>query len=239
MSAHFGITLLECSHETPRYLWAKCFCFSEAISRAWDSQKAVLALKTETKKLFSCSTAFSSRPLFSLVSLLLLTYLKKPFLLSLISLTRFNPKPSPSHPWCPDNLPVFLPWAQTPFPRSNYFLFPLEFFHELLAHPCGSSATFAWPLTLQSASVLSLEMVLECQPNLLCPLPSSALTHGRSIPGQTLILRQTILHNPLLMRSSVLDHTESCSFLFLLLKNHQFEENPPLFICFHLKGSNT
>lgn len=135
MSAHFGITLLECSHETPRYLWAKCFCFSEAISRAWDSQKAVLALKTETKKLFSCSTAFSSRPLFSLVSLLLLTYLKKPFLLSLISLTRFNSKPSPSHPWCPDNLPVFLPWAQTPFPRSNYFFFHLSFsMSSLLIH---------------------------------------------------------------------------------------------------------
>lgn len=72
-------------------------------SMVWNSLELASAAKTEANKTFSNSTysvsfittaptSFSSTPTFSLVFLLLLMYLKKPFLLSLTSLASFDSK---------------------------------------------------------------------------------------------------------------------------------------------------
>lgn len=72
---------------------------------------------------------------------------------------------------CPDNIPIFFPSGQRPFPHSRGFVLPLLPFHELLAHLCRSHATFAQFLSLRDAPILNLEeVVLEWQPALLVPL---------------------------------------------------------------------
>jgi len=130
------------------------------VSGTWDSWRLALLLKTEAKKAFSLSCVtgtpapFSSKLTFSLAFLLSPMYLKKPFLLPLTSLTRFNSKWAFSFPNCTSaqsgNASVFFPSYLSIFPPSVDFRFifvlpgaPCSFM-ESSWHFCVNSCSMAW-----------------------------------------------------------------------------------------------
>ena len=151
----------------------------------WDSQGAVSVVEAEAKKAFSNSTSselpatstsisLSSRSPFPLVFLLLLTYLKMPFLLPLTSPARCNSKLALAFLFAfLQSLTSFLYSSQAARPFFStfhgcssslcvYSWAPCSFMHV----PCH----FPWFFTLRDAPVLTLEEeILKCQLFLMAP----------------------------------------------------------------------
>lgn len=142
-------------------------------SRVWDSQEAVLEVKTKakafTKPILSvllggksphpaADPHFPSPPLATDI-------LKEAFLAVLdfprqVSFQVCSSLSSRGIPAGTDNAPLFLPRGQAFFPHHVDIFLAFKFIHELLVYPRGSPAIFSQFHALRDALILRLEEVM-------------------------------------------------------------------------------
>lgn len=142
------------------------FLHADLGSEDWSKEVLQYFCRFPSSPVASVPASFCSGPIFSLVFLLLLIHLKKPFLLSLTSLTRFNCK------WALAFLITFLYTLTTSLYSilSGLSLLPLPihllpifgFCQECFVHPCRSPVHSAWFLAHVDASFFTLgDVILE------------------------------------------------------------------------------
>ena len=147
------------------------------VSGVWDCWQLILLVKTKAKKALSTSAysvsfvtrspaPFSSRPTFSLVTLLLFTYLQNPFLSSFTLLTRFNSRSALAFLTLSLQDQILLLSNLPLLPLLVSLLYTPGFNYKLLARPCRplldnlssipSTLTYVWTFASPSGPHLDL-----------------------------------------------------------------------------------